>query len=158
MDKNFDTVIIGHVTMDINTDCEGNVVREAGGAVLYSSAAAYSAGRRVLAITKTANVDTRTDSFILPKEDIINLLSANGTDMENTYFTPDKERRKCVCTARGDAFTCDDIPEVKSDVYHLAGLLYGDYDSALPKFLAGKGKLAIDVQVYLRRRSDSGEM
>lgn len=158
MRKQYKTMIIGHVTMDVNTDYTGCVKHEPGGAVLYSSAAAYSLGHKVLAVTKCADTDKRAEAFILPACDVTVLPSRKNTDMENTYFTPDKEKRKSVCTSQGEAFTTADIPDSEAEIYHLAGLLYGDYSDELPAFLARKGKLAIDVQGYLRRRAENGEM
>ena len=49
--KTYDSTIIGHVSKDINIDCEGNTVTMYGGAVLFSSAAAYALGHKVAAIT-----------------------------------------------------------------------------------------------------------
>lgn len=158
MKKHYRTMIIGHVTMDVNTDCGGSVKREPGGAVLYSSAAAYSAGHSVLAVTKASKKDGRAGAFILDSDDVVCLPSATGTDMRNTYFTPDREKRKCVCTERGEAFFPSDIPAATADIYHLAGLLNGDYSRDLPEFLARRGKLAVDVQGYLRHRAPDGEM
>ena len=42
MNKLYDIVMIGHTSADINVDCHGEEVREIGGAVIFSSAAAYA--------------------------------------------------------------------------------------------------------------------
>ena len=71
--KDYDSLIIGHVTMDENTDHLGNTVHAPGGAVLFSSAAAYALGHKVCALTKLNPEDgaSRTDAFTIPREDII---------------------------------------------------------------------------------------
>ena len=53
----YSSVIIGHETLDTNTDHLGNTVRIVGGAVIYSSASAHALGHRVLAVTKVAPKD-----------------------------------------------------------------------------------------------------
>ncbi len=160
--KHYESMIIGHVTMDTNTDHLGNTVHAAGGAVLFSSAAAYCLGHKVCVLTKANPAEQdRMRAFTIPEEDLICLPSARSTNMENTYFTADKERRKSVCTSQGDAFTIEDVPEdITADIYHLAGLVVGDYADDLIPALARRGNVAVDVQGYLRNvdRANGGTM
>ncbi len=160
--KQYESLIIGHVTMDRNTDHLGAVQCAAGGAVLFSSAAAYALGHKVGALTKVSGEGReRLSAFTIPPQDVICLPAANSTDMENTYFTADKERRRSVCVSQGDAFTAEDIPaDVCAQIYHLAGLVAGDYAPELIPALAKRGMVAVDVQGYLRHvdRSKGGEM
>ena len=68
----YTSMLIGHTTLDTNTDHLGNTVKIVGGAVIYSSAAAHALGHRVLAVTKVAQKDiARIDEFTIPKEDIL---------------------------------------------------------------------------------------
>lgn len=158
--QKYDSVIIGHVTQDINTDSTGKTEYMAGGAVLYSSASAYALGHKVLAVTKAANDGRdRIDAFTLPGEDVLCLPSKTSTDMVNIYHTPDKERRTSRCTERGEAFTADDIPSgTAAKIFHLAGLLYGDYADGMIEALSKRGAVAVDVQGYLRHAGDDGAM
>ena len=41
--KKYDTLTIGHISLDYNIDYQDNQIIEVGGAVIYSSAAAYAA-------------------------------------------------------------------------------------------------------------------
>lgn len=97
----YSSAIIGHATLDTNTDHLGNTVKIVGGAVIYSSASAYALGHRVAAVTKIADKDMdRLEQFTIPKEDIYCLPSERSTDMVNIYHTADKERRTCSCLSR----------------------------------------------------------
>ena len=155
----YSSMIIGHTTLDTNTDHLGDTVKIVGGAGVYSSASAHALGHKVLAVTKLAKKDfNRLEQFTIPKEDIICIESEKSTDMVNVYHTADKERRTCSCYSQGDPFTVSDIPEADAEIYHLAGLIYGDFSTELIKTLAKKAPLALDVQAVLRHRNEDGSM
>lgn len=149
--KHYDSMIIGHITKDYNIDHLKNTTEICGGAVLFSSASAYALGHTVAAVTKLAEEDKdRLDSFTVENEDVYCSFCGSSTTMRNEYFTPDKERRKGTCLSCADPFTMDDIPEVQADIYHFAGLLYGDFPNEMIKECAKKGAVALDVQACLR--------
>lgn len=156
----YTSMIIGHATVDTNTDHLGNTVQIVGGAVIYSSASAHALGHRVLAVTKIAEKDMdRLKQFTIPKEDIIVLPCEKSMDLVNIYHTADKERRTCSCLSKGDPFKASEIPEADVSIYHLAGLVYGDFDSELIKSLAKKAPVALDVQAMLRHvNEEDGSM
>ena len=155
--KSYDCVIIGHVSLDYNIDCHDNLTVQIGGAVVYSSAAAYALGRKVAAVTKLAEADRdRLSVFTLPRDDIYCLPSSASTSIENKYFTEDKEKRRCMCRSQGDPFTIGDIPDFDAEIYHLGGLIYGDFDSALIPLLEKRGDVAVDVQGFLRHSGGAG--
>jgi len=155
--KHYESIIIGHITVDADTDYLGNKTKIEGGAVLYSSASAYALGHKVAALTKVAKQDEeRLSAFTLPKEDIYCITSNRSTDMMNQYLTPEKERRISACTSKGDPFTIEDMPEgLSADIYHFAGLIFGDFDNDMMKALSKKGAIAVDVQACLRNRNDA---
>lgn len=156
--KSYDSVIIGHVSLDYNIDCHDNLTVQVGGAVVYSSAAAHSLGRKVAAVTKLADADLdRLNIFTLPREDVYRLPSSASTSIENKYFTEDKEKRRCVCRSQGDPFTIGDIADFDAEIYHLGGLIYGDFDSALIPLLGKRGDVAVDVQGFLRHSGGAGK-
>lgn len=159
--KHYESVIIGHISMDNNIDHLGNGAFVCGGAVLYSSASAYALGHKVAAITRLAEKDSeRLFEFTIPKEDIYAVWCENSTTMKNVYLTPDKERRNSSCLSVGTPFKLSDIPDgITSDIYHFAGLVYGDFPNEMIKECAKKGKIAVDVQTCLRHvNTDTGEM
>lgn len=159
--KHYESVIIGHISMDNNIDHLGNGAFVCGGAVLYSSASAYALGHKVAAITRLVEKDSeRLLEFTIPKEDIYAVRCENSTTMKNVYLTPDKERRNSSCLSVGTPFEFSDIPDgISADIYHFAGLVYGDFPNEMIKECAKKGKIAVDVQTCLRHvNTDTGEM
>lgn len=159
--KHYDSVIIGHISMDNNIDHLENSAFVCGGAVLYSSASAHALGHSVAAVTRLAEKDSeRLFEFTIPKEDIYAVWCENSTTMKNVYLTPDKERRNSSCLSVGTPFEISDIPDsISADIYHFAGLVYGDFPNEMIKECAKKGKIAVDVQTCLRHvNTDTGEM
>lgn len=160
--KKYSSAIIGHITVDQNIDYLENEVTIPGGAVVYSSASAYALGHRVLAVTRLCEKDSdRLSAFTIPKEDIRCIYCDKSTDMYNHYLTADKERRICVCKSVGSPYTEDDITEdMDAEIYHFAGLLYGDFNNEMIKKASKFGKVAVDVQALLRHVNveDNGSM
>jgi len=157
--KIYDTLVIGHISLDYNIDYLDNLIVEIGGAVIYSSAAAYALGHSVGAVTKLAPQDKeRLAAFTIPKDDIFLASSSVSTSIRNKYHTADKELRTCTCLAQADSFNIVDIPVVDAKIYHLAGLIYNDFSGKLIKELAKRGRVAVDVQAFLRHRNKDNTM
>lgn len=158
--KHYDSVIIGHISKDINIDHEDKLVEMHGGAVIYSSASAYALGHRVAAVTKISADDSDClNSFTVPREDVYVSFCESSTSIRNKYYTADKERRDCTCLSQGAPFTVKDIEGIEGDIYHLAGLIYGDFSDELIRQCADRGAVAVDVQGLLRHADkQSGNM
>ena len=77
--KHYESIIIGHITLDHNVDHLGNAVDVVGGAVNFSSASAYALGHKVAAVTRLNEKDfDRLNEFVIPKEDIYCIASQIG--------------------------------------------------------------------------------
>ena len=158
--KKYDTITIGHISLDYNIDYQDNQIIEVGGAVIYSSAAAYAGGYKVAVVTKVAPQDKdRLSAFVIDKDDIYYIPSSESTSIRNKYHTADKERRTCTCIGQGDSFKIEDIKDFDTEIYHFAGLIYGDFDGEIIKWASKRGKVAVDVQALLRHANrETGEM
>ena len=149
--ETYDLMILGPATRDVNIDYTGAEDRSVGGAVTFCTPAARAAGAKVFAAVKIAEADRDIlDVFDMPRKDIALLPSEKTTLMRNEYFTPDRERRKAECPAQSDPILPGEVPDVKCRMYHLAGLLYGDFPGELLEYLKSRGMLAADAQGFLR--------
>lgn len=154
----YDLMLIGPVTRDVNIDYTGKSVDEIGGAVFFCAAAAKSARANVCATVKMNPEDSDIlDAFSLAKEDLFIASSEKTTLMRNTYFTEDRERRKAECLSQSDPILPDQIPDVDCGLYHLAGLLYGDFPNELIRAMSERGKVSADIQGFLRH-NENGTM
>ncbi len=154
----YDLMIVGPATRDRNTDYTGAEEYIVGGAVTYCTPAAMAAGARVFAAVKANGADRDVlDAFHVDRGDMVLLPSAATTLMSNKYFTPDRERRQCGCQAQSDPVTLEEIPDVPCRLYHLAGLLYGDFPNSLIEGLHDRGMVSADAQGFLRH-NEGGEL
>lgn len=149
--KQYDLMIIGPATRDVNIDYTGAEDRSVGGAVTFCTPAARAAGAKVFAAVKIAPGDRDImEVFHMPPEDMALLPSEKTTLMRNEYFTADRERRNSSCPAQSGPILPGEIPEVSCQMYHLAGLLYGDFPNVLIESLRERGRVSADAQGFLR--------
>ncbi len=157
--KRYDTFIMGHISIDENI-FRGETLKEIGGAVVHSSCTSYAIGHKTGVLTKLSSPDRKyLEVFAIPKEDIIALDSKKTTSIRNIYHSADRERRTCIALSVADPFKICDIPDnVDSQIYYFAGLISGEFESEMIKFLHNKGKVALDVQGFLRTIEKNKEM
>jgi len=157
--KRYDTFVMGHISKDENI-FQGKTINETGGAVVYSSCSSYAIGHKTGILTKLSFEDREhLEIFSILKENIITRNSKNTTSIRNIYHSADRERRTCTALSVADPFTIDDIPDnIDSRIYHFAGLISGEFDNEMIKYLHNKGKIALDVQGFLRTVEENKEM
>ncbi len=154
----YDVMFIGPVTRDHNIDYQGDEVHDIGGAAYFCAYAARAAQANVFTAVKISPDDADIlDRFDFPKESLALLPSAKTTLMRNTYFTADRERRKAECLAQSDPITLDEVPQADCALYHLSGLLYGDFPNELIVGLKKRGMVSADIQGFLRH-NENGSM
>lgn len=121
--------------------------------MVYSSYAALAGGNHVGILIKSAPRE-KMIPYILPvhTEDIYWLRSDSETTSIRNQFLDDKhERRITTALAQGSIITVAELPEgISAKIYQLAGLMKGDYEDDIIKVLAQRGKVALDMQGYLR--------
>lgn len=144
------TVAIEHESVDYDPALVGKVRRFIGGAVFFSSYSAISSGRRVGALVRTAPEDKWIlDPFYI--RDLTILPSRKTTSTNLVYHTRDKETRTSQFLATADPITPEDIPQgVEADIFQMAGSFLGEFDNRLFAHLASRGKVACDMQGFVR--------
>jgi len=146
----YDILMLGHISQDVLIDHQNVRQDIVGGAVVYSSFAAGSAGKRVKIITKLADKDLHIlKNLQHPLVDWDVLPSKQSTSIKNIYFTADKERREVILLSQADPFVLEEV-QAEASIYHLAGLFGGEIPDSLVLPLAKRGKVALDAQGVLR--------
>jgi len=156
----YDTLIIGPISLDQNIDYEGQEYHEVGGAIVQAGYEASRIGHKTSLFTKLNPLDADLEkTFESLGTDLYWRESANTTSIRNQYFTVDKETRECKAISVCEPFLIEELPAVKTKIYHLAGLIYGDFSSEIIKELSSRdGKVAVDVQCLLRHAEPDGKM
>lgn len=159
MDKQYDILVMGPVSVDHNIDYEGNERTELGGAVVASGFAAAGSGAKTAVLCKGnwQQADIR-ERFHGIHADLFCADSKSNCSICNKYFTADKERRLCTSLSICDPFRIEEIISIPALIYHFAGLLYGDFSEMLLETAAKKGMVALDVQCMLRHVETDGSM
>ncbi len=156
--KHVDIMIVGQLSLDVNTDYDGRVERMVGGAVVQSGFSAAASGAKVAVLTKgNPEIADPIKAFApRPEIEVIPVDSATCTSISNVYHTADRERRTCKALSHVEPYKPEDLPtDVQADIYHVAGLMVGDVSDEMIEQLSKRGRLAVDVQCLLRR--DDGE-
>lgn len=150
---------MGPVSIDHNIDHEGNERTELGGAVVASGYAAAGSGARTAILCKGnwKQADAK-ERFREIQADLYLADSQENCSIRNQYFTADKEKRQCTSLGVCDPFRFEEMASISAEIYHFAGLVYGDFPGELLEAAAEKGKLALDVQCMLRHVEPDGEM
>jgi sugar/nucleoside kinase (ribokinase family) len=147
-----DVAMIGHFAKD-KLVYHGQTERSSGGAVYYGSIALRRMGVSVAVITRL-----REDDFPLLDElkaagVLVFAQAAEQTSgIENTYFTPDMDRRICKPLGFAGPFRLEDVPPLEARVFSVVPIIAGEVSLSLLKALAQEYSIALDVQGFLRVR------
>jgi len=142
---------IGHITLD-KVVTPDKTVHMAGGTSIYFSNAVRRLDLRYQLVTMLAKKEMRFVDELREKGIDVELasISAYTVNFENTYSRNQDHRTQRVLQ-HSDPFTIDQLKQVDAQIYHLGPLLADDIPVELIKTLAGRGKVSLDVQGYLRR-------
>lgn len=150
MKSRYDMVIVGHITHDLLND-RGKITEFIGGAAYFSSFAAARSGARMLVLTKMAKEDFGLLGGLRDEGiEVVALPSRRTTRIENIFETEDVDRRSVRLLSQADPFYLEEIPDVQSTIYDLAGLFKGEIDPCLLSTLSKRAQVALDLQGMLR--------
>lgn len=152
----FDLYIIGPITIDYD-EHQGKVKTIMGGPVVFSAYAALASQYRVGLLGKLAEEDLHVAQLIYLR-DLTLLPTAKSTSVRVIYPGPGRDVRTLQVLSVIDRFVVEDIPEVESRCYQLVGNLNGQIDHALFPYLAQKGKIACDMQGFVREVLEDGSV
>jgi sugar/nucleoside kinase (ribokinase family) len=149
-----DIMIIGHFAKDrLVVDGVGHIA--CGAAAYYGSVALRRFGVRVALVTRL-----HPDDFPLLEElkqegvQVFATAAPETTGIENFYDSADMERRTYRPIGFAGTIRREDIPDLAARVYLVSGIMSGEVEPPLPKWLATRGPVALDVQGFIRFREN----
>ncbi len=152
-----DIMMIGHFAKDkLVVDGQGEMA--SGGGVYYGSIALRHLGVGVAVVTRLHPDDFSLLNELQQEEVQVFAIPAQETSgIENIYDSADMERRICKSLGFAGPFQIEDIPNLSAHIYIAASIIAGEIDLALLQSLAKRGPLALDIQGFVRVRSN-GEL
>ena len=145
----YDICAIGHITKDkiINPS---SVRQLYGGTAYYFSMAIKDFGLHYKLITAVGREEALIlDDLRASGIDVTGLESRHTVYFENIY-SHDQDQREQNVLAKATPFTVSALPAVQARYFHLGPLLHEDIDPDVILTLAGRGRVALDVQGMLR--------
>ena len=150
----YDMMIIGHITDD-TLEYQGKVTGFTGGAAYFSSFAAKRAQAKIYVVTKLAQEDFGAlDGLRKEGVEILAISSPQTTSIANIFESNDLDQRRTTLRSQADPFKSEDIPNVETRIYYLAGLFAGEIPNVLIESLSKKGAVGLDLQAMLRSNED----
>jgi sugar/nucleoside kinase (ribokinase family) len=146
-----DIVCIGHITLDKVITDKG-AVHMAGGTSFYFSNAMRTMDLRYQLVTILAKEEMHVVSGLRASgiEVQVPSLSAHTVYFENDY-SEGMDNRSQRILQRSNPFTTEQLQGINARIFHLGPLLADDIPLEIIRTLAGKGRVSLDVQGYLRR-------
>ncbi len=147
----YDLVLVGAISKDRNVVMGQEEVMYGGGSYMGAYAAAHS-GFTVAVVTKLAKEDfSSLEPFRETGITVFPNTSSRTTSIKNVYITPDMDRRTCYMISMADPFRPEDFPkDLKAKVYQIAALIAGEVPLEVVRYLAGKAKVGLDAQGFVR--------
>lgn len=151
--NDFDVVLIGHFAKD-KIVYQGKTETSSGGAVYYAGMALARLGWRTAIVTRLHKDDfARLDEMKQAGVTVFAKAAPATSGIENTYTTPDMDRRICKPLAFAGPFRAADMPKVTARTWIVGPIIAGEVDMAVLKKLSalkGQGVLALDIQGFVR--------
>lgn len=157
-----DSVVVGHVTVDLNVFPHGAIESVLGGTPTYAGFALTSLGKEVGVCAKIGKdfpeyFPPIFSKFGLNTEGIL-ATQGNTTKFENTYN--EKEERKQVCKDVSDSISPGDIPQayLNASSFYISPVAGEVPAETVSKISGLEGISMIDPQGIFRKISDSGDI
>jgi sugar/nucleoside kinase (ribokinase family) len=147
-----DIMIVGHFAKDeLIVDGMGEIA--SGGSVYYGSVALRRLGFDVAIVTRLHPDDfPRLEEIRREGVQVFATPAAETSGIANFYDSSDMERRICKPIGFAGPFSVNEIPDLPAAVCLVGPIIAGEVDLALLKQLAGRGRVALDVQGFVRVR------
>lgn len=149
-----DILMIGHFAKDrLIVDGHGHV--SSGGGVYYGSIALRRLGLGVAAVTRLHPEDfSRLDELKEAGVQVYATAAAQTSGIANYYDSSDMERRICEPLGFAGPFRQQDMPPISARINIVASIIAGEVDLPFLEWLADRGPVAIDIQGFVRVRTE----
>ena len=148
---NFDIVILGHFAKD-KLIIKGVEKDALGGAVYYGAIALSKINISTGIITMLAKEDySHLDIFTQNDIQVFAHVASATSGIKNTYITDNLDQRICEPIAFAGAFKKEDIPDIKTKIFHIGPIMAGEVSLDLIKYISSRyDNICLDLQGFVR--------
>lgn len=148
--KTHELCCVGHITLDKISTPHSTVHMPGGTAFYFSHAIRQFNDIDFSLVTALGESEMNVvDELRSHRVDVSVMPSRQSVCFENIYGENQDNRRQLV-RAKADPFSVDYLKQVEAKVFHLGSLLADDFSTDVIRYLAGKGRVSVDSQGYLR--------
>ncbi|MFI5163197.1 MAG: PfkB family carbohydrate kinase [Sphingobacteriales bacterium] len=141
---------VGHITLDKVVTTRSTLYM-AGGTAFYFSTALQNLNAGYVLVTSVAESEMHYVQGLRDKHIEVKAYPSTHTVYFENIYAEDQDHRIQNVLQQADPFTLELLKDIDAEIFHLGPLLAGDIPFELVKFLAGKGKVSLDAQGYLRK-------
>lgn len=145
----FDICCIGHITLDKVVTPSGTKHMPGGTAYYFANALQHIDVNFGLVTAVGETELHEIDQLKKQGTQVISFPSNHSVYFENTYSYNEDHRTQRVLQ-KAAPFKLEDLKDLDAKIFHLGALLADDIPADVIAYLAGKGKVSIDAQGYLR--------
>ncbi|HEY0244973.1 MAG TPA: PfkB family carbohydrate kinase [Mucilaginibacter sp.] len=146
----FDICCIGHITNDKVVTTKATMYM-AGGTAWYFSCAVSQLDINYLLATALAPAEMQYVDDLRDKGVDVKVQPSTHTVYFENIYAENQDQRTQNVLAKADPFDINQLKDIDARIFHLGPLLADDISTTLIKELAGKARISLDVQGYLRK-------
>jgi len=150
-----DLCCIGHITLDKVITPKKEVDMPGGTAFYFSQAIKKFDDIDYALVTAVGETEMHVVEQLRGEGIRIKTMPSRYSVCFQNIYKENQDNRTQRVTAKADPFNIDYLQNTDADIYHLGSLLADDFPIEVVKFLAGKGKVSVDSQGYLREVRDT---
>jgi len=149
----YDIAFVGHVSYDEIVPFEGQTTFATGGSAFFSAMAAAPAGKRIALITKMHETDQHLLDPVKAAGIVIYRIPAPVTTvMRVVHPTQNVDEREMLEPRTAGFITIDEMPDIKAEQMHFAGLTDQDFRFELMQYARERGcRVSVDMQSFVRQ-------
>ncbi len=146
----YDICCVGHITLDKVVTTK-SVVHMAGGTSFYFSNAIRHMDVKYRLVTGLAESEMNTVVQLREKGIEVDVVPSRHTVYFENIYSENQDHRTQRVLQKADPFSIEALSHTDARVFHLGPLLADDIPVELIRSLSERGKVALDVQGYLRK-------
>jgi sugar/nucleoside kinase (ribokinase family) len=146
----YDICCVGHITLDKVVTTK-SVVHMAGGTSFYFSNAIRHMDVKYRLVTGLAESEMNTVVALRAKGIEVDVVPSRHTVYFENIYSENQDHRTQRVLQKADPFSIEALSHTDARIFHLGPLLADDIPVELIRSLSERGKVALDVQGYLRK-------